>query len=108
MTRIEQTLTDRFVCQLMRGDPEIEVEFDRSCVGCELRRIHRQADEVCHAENKIYSEVRVKIMNFHEVAFTYHYFLGGGEGVHRAFGHCALIIKEPINLTNPFQSSNIR
>lgn len=32
--------------KLMRGDPEIDVEFDRSCVGCELRRIHRQADEV--------------------------------------------------------------
>ena len=32
--------------QLKRGDPVTEVEFDRSCVGCELRRIHRQADEV--------------------------------------------------------------
>ena len=33
--------------QLKRGDPVTEVEFDRSCVGCELRRIHRQAEEVC-------------------------------------------------------------
>ena len=32
--------------QLKRGDPVTEEEFDRSCVGCELRRIHRQADEV--------------------------------------------------------------
>ncbi|KAJ7384106.1 hypothetical protein OS493_023430 [Desmophyllum pertusum] len=32
--------------KLKRGDPVTEVEFDRSCVGCELRRIHRQADEV--------------------------------------------------------------
>lgn len=33
--------------KLNRGDPVIEEEYDRSCVGCELRRIHRQADEVC-------------------------------------------------------------
>ena len=25
-----------------------EVEYDRSCVGCEMRRIHRQADEVSY------------------------------------------------------------
>ncbi|XP_015750740.1 PREDICTED: cilia- and flagella-associated protein 221-like, partial [Acropora digitifera] len=33
--------------KLKRGDPQVEQEFDRSCVGCELRRIHRQAGEVC-------------------------------------------------------------
>ncbi|KAK2561244.1 Cilia- and flagella-associated protein 221 [Acropora cervicornis] len=32
--------------KLKRGDPQVEKEFDRSCVGCELRRIHRQAGEV--------------------------------------------------------------
>ena len=25
-----------------------DVEYDRSCVGCEMRRIHRQADEVSY------------------------------------------------------------
>ena len=25
-----------------------EVEYDRSCVGCEMRRIHRKADEVSY------------------------------------------------------------
>ncbi|XP_068715346.1 cilia- and flagella-associated protein 221-like isoform X1 [Montipora foliosa] len=32
--------------KLKRGDPQIEQEFDRSSVGCDLRRIHRQAGEV--------------------------------------------------------------
>ncbi|CAH3130560.1 unnamed protein product [Pocillopora meandrina] len=41
-TRIE----DEREYKLNRGDPVIEEEYDRSCVGCELRRIHRQADEI--------------------------------------------------------------
>ena len=49
MCRYLSDLTHTYcrICQLNRGDPQTEVEFDRSCVGCELRRIHRQADEVC-------------------------------------------------------------
>ena len=40
------------ILQLKRGDPVTEVEFDRSCIGCELRRIHRQADEVRNSKMK--------------------------------------------------------
>lgn len=36
--------------RLKRGDPVTEVEYDRSCVGCEMRRIHRQADEIAEHE----------------------------------------------------------
>ncbi|PFX33812.1 Primary ciliary dyskinesia protein 1 [Stylophora pistillata] len=42
----DKRIDDEREYKLNRGDPVIEDEYDRSCVGCELRRIHRQADEV--------------------------------------------------------------
>lgn len=46
-----KTILDCCIFQLLRGDPVIMNEFDRSSTGCQLKRIHRQADNVYSFSN---------------------------------------------------------